>query len=394
MTTRQRRCRNSVKASDASRPQRVDDPPDLRMASLVQKEGFSALAEAAPPERPDDLTIDQYRNLTARATSAYNEQRRIYHANYGPIATPMLTRATAVLDEVYETNRYKRGDKLCTPIILSAPAGLGKSTLVVDFAQSVFRERRAGQGDLTDRGDEYIPVGYISLNSKPTPRSVDLQICEFYGEPMSGVATQLELRAADSMRKCKTELFIVDECQFIDQDQRLGPETVNHLKSLVNLMPGTFIFVGTGMFKDEQLAARRLDADKRTRKAHDHILLQQMKRRWIPLAFEGFTLSTTRERQEWKSVLLTIERDLVLCNKRPGMLIDLSEYLFARSSGHTASLMSLVVRAAHRAMESGDEKLSRGLLDKVKIDAAAERQRQAYVAQFATGQLSVLDPPE
>ena len=54
---------------------------------------------------------------------------------------------------------------------------------------------------------------------------------------------------------------------------------------------------------------------------------------------------------------------------------DLAEYLFTRSSGHFASLMSLISRGCYRAIRTGAESLTAGLLDEVRIDQAAEDAR-------------------
>ena len=63
-----------------------------------------------------------------------------------------------------------------------------------------------------------------------------------------------------------------------------------------------------------------------------------------------------------------------LANKYPGMLADdLADYMYARSTGHFASLMTLIARGCLRAVASGEERLTAGLLDKVNNDAASEK---------------------
>ena len=77
-----------------------------------------------------------------------------------------------------------------------------------------------------------------------------------------------------------------------------------------------------------------------------------------------------------RQLLLTIERFVVLAEKRPGMRADeLPDYLFARSTGHIGSLMTLINRGCHRAVREGSERLSKKLLDRVPIDIAAEQAR-------------------
>jgi hypothetical protein len=65
----------------------------------------------------------------------------------------------------------------------------------------------------------------------------------------------------------------------------------------------------------------------------------------------------------------------------------LADYLFARSTGHFASLMTLITRGCRRAVRAGAEELTRDLLDQVRNDAAAEAARQELMAAFDTGRL-------
>ncbi|WP_282793077.1 hypothetical protein [Streptomyces sp. CC224B] len=64
---------------------------------------------------------------------------------------------------------------------------------------------------------------------------------------------------------------------------------------------------------------------------------------------------------------------------------DLSDYLFARSTGHFASLMSLINRGCLRAIRSGHERLDEELMNQVKNDAAAEEARKELEAEIKAG---------
>ncbi|WP_394278369.1 hypothetical protein [Microbacterium sp.] len=76
------------------------------------------------------------------------------------------------------------------------------------------------------------------------------------------------------------------------------------------------------------------------------------------------------------------------------MLYNLSDYLFARTTGYIGSLMDLVSRAAARAIRTGSERIDQALLDRIPIDAAAEaafKDTRATIAYYRkTGRL----PPE
>jgi hypothetical protein len=92
---------------------------------------------------------------------------------------------------------------------------------------------------------------------------------------------------------------------------------------------------------------------------------------------QPFRIDTDQHRREWRQLLLAIERKLALAGKFKGMLAnELSDYLFARSTGHIGSLMTLINRGCQRAVRTGAERLDRELMDKVKNDVAAENARK------------------
>lgn len=104
------------------------------------------------------------------------------------------------------------------------------------------------------------------------------------------------------------------------------------------------------------------------------------------LTIEPFEIRTQDGQQIWRQLLLGIERDLVLAGARRGMIArDLAEYLFARSGGHFASLMSLISRGWYRAVKTGAESLTAGLLNAVRIDPAAEDARSQLQAAIQDG---------
>jgi hypothetical protein len=83
---------------------------------------------------------------------------------------------------------------------------------------------------------------------------------------------------------------------------------------------------------------------------------------------------------------LTIERQLVLADAHRGMLAeDLSDYLYIRSTGHFASLMTLIARGCRRAVTTRAERLTTTVMDTVRNDAAAEEARVELAAAVNAG---------
>lgn len=154
----------------------------------------------------------------------------------------------------------------------------------------------------------------------------------------------------------------------------------NQLKYLANVFPVTLIYVGVGV--QQRGVLREGFSDKETE-------LAQFGRRTTPLTLPPFQIEDDEGRQHWHTLLKTIEQKLVLAEKYPGMLArDLSDYLFARSTGHFASLMALINRGCLRAIRSGHERLDEDLMNQVKNDAAAEAARKELEAEIAAGLLT------
>ena len=172
----------------------------------------------------------------------------------------------------------------------------------------------------------------------------------------------------------------IDDVHFLDPRRRDGRDVANHFKYLANTFPVTFVYVGVGLER-RGLVSEGLAAGEEE--------LAQNARRWTTLGVDPFEIATEAGRRTWRQLLLAIEKDLVLSGTHPGMVADdLADYLFARSTGHFASLMTLITRGCRRAIRAGTEKLTRDLLDQVRNDAAAEAARQELLAAFDAGKLS------
>lgn len=162
--------------------------------------------------------------------------------------------------------------------------------------------------------------------------------------------------------------------------RKSGRAVANHFKALNNNFPATFLHVGVGL-ADRGLLDEGLGPDR--------VELAQNSRRSTPLAVEPFSIADEAGRRAWRTLLLTVEKAVVLSGKYPGMIADdLSDVLFARSSGHFASLMALVRRGVAEAVACGTECLTPDVLARIKNDAAAEAVRLELEAGFAAGKLT------
>ncbi|MEW9533649.1 ATP-binding protein [Microbispora sp. NPDC049125] len=352
----------------------ADTPPATSSATtldnltLARKEGWQRFVETPRRSQPEQLTAAQLRALSSAAKSDYDQRRRIWHANLGPIKTPQLAELHEDLWDIFDSNEQD-GDKAKGAIAIDAFPGLGKTTTALAFARLFQQRELAEKGTYTDEGHERLPVCRIGMTGNTGMKDFNRAMLEFYGHPAGskGTAAQFAHRALDCVLSCATKLIIVDELHFLRWQAKSGIEISNHFKYIANEFPVTLLFIGVG------LEARGLFSEGTS---YSDAVLAQTARRITRLDLRPFTIDSPQARQEWRQMLLALERRVVLAAKQPGFLADeLSDYLFARSTGHIGSLMTIIVRGCQRAVRTGVETLTADLLDRVKNDSGAEKAR-------------------
>ncbi|MFE3521969.1 ATP-binding protein [Streptomyces sp. NPDC059161] len=352
-----------------------------RAYSLSIKRGWNRYANEPDRVPPALLSTRELAALSSRARLEYEEHRAVWHANIGPIRTPQLQAVHQDLWNVLKSNRQD-GDKVRPSVVIDAFPGLGKSTIATSFGRDFHRAQIDRYGPLTEEGQERVPVVRIQLTDRTNRRDFNSALCRFFTLPGydSGNANQLGNRAADTILSCETKLIIVDDVHFLDMRRRDDRAVANHFKSLASTFPVTFLHVGVGLEARGLLDEGLGDDDED---------LAQNGRRLTPLTVEPFEVKTEPGRRIWRDLLLAVEKSVVLANTHRGMIADdLSDELFARSTGHFASLMALIARGCERAIKDGEERLTVDVLNRVKNDAAAEKARLDMVAAFESGRLS------
>lgn len=345
------------------------EEPDLSNLSLSRKEGFLLFAETPPREQPEQLSLKQVKALSEEASADRARQLRVWHANLGPFQTPQLAELHEDLWDILDSN-VQDGDKVKGAVAIDAFPGLGKTTAVMSFTRKFHQWEISEHGPSTPEGNERLPVCRVGLTGNTGMKDFNRAMLEFYGHPGSkrGTTAQMAHRALDCILSCHCRLLVIDDLHFLRWKHANGIEVSNHFKYIANEFPVTLVMVGVG------LAAKGLFSEGDN---FDDAPLAQTGRRTTPLDMQPFRIDTDQHRREWRQLLLAIERKVALAGKIPGMLADeLPDYLFARTTGHIGSLMTLVNRGCQRAVRTGTERLDRELMDKVKNDAAAEKSRR------------------
>ncbi|MGI5436530.1 AAA family ATPase [Streptomyces shenzhenensis] len=371
-----------------SKPTRAQaEEADLRSRldhlTLSRKEGFARLADAPRRIRPDLLSQRQLKKLGEEALAEYNRARRKWHANLGPLGTPQMKALHEDLWDIFDSNDQD-SDKVKGGIALDAFPGLGKTTAVLAFARKLHRRIIREEGKYTDDGHERWPVCRVGLTSNTGMRDFNRAILEYFAHPgrFRGTTADFGYRALDSVLSAETKLLIVDDLHFLKWRNKSGIEVSNHFKYIANEFPVTLLLVGVGLEK------RGLFSEGAT---YEDGVLAQTGRRTTRLDMDPFDIRTEQGRHGWRDTLLAIEERVLLANKHPGMIADdLSDYLFARSTGHIGSLMTLINRGCQRAVRTGTEHLDRELLDRVKNDAASEEARRELQLAFENNKLTSL----
>lgn len=350
-----------------------------RLYSPTRLDGWLEIVNGPERPQPPRLSRKQMLAMSAAELLRYNDDRHVWHANIGPIKTQQLLNLHQDLFEIVNSNRQD-GDKAKPAALIDAYPGIGKSTAVREFGREFHLEQVAMRGETTPAGHRRVPVAYIALTGNTQIRGLNAAICRFFSVPTSGDADTLAARAVDAVLSLKTSVFIIDDIHFLASPNSSPTRMVNHLKFLSNTFPVTLVYVGVGV------QARGILSEGRSL---SEALRAQFGRRTTPLTLHPFQVEDEAGRAQFRQLLLTIEKKLVLADKYPGMLADdLANDLYARSSGHFASLMALINRGCYRAIRTGHERLDVELMKKVKNDAAAEAARLELAAAMEAGLLT------
>ncbi|MGW1671093.1 AAA family ATPase [Streptomyces sp. NPDC002324] len=274
--------------------------------------------------------------------------------------------------DIVDSNEHD-GDKAKGAVAVDAFPGLGKTTSVLAFARDFHQREIEESGPFTSQGHERILVCRVGLTGNTGMKDLtdfrrERAMLEFFGHPgQEGTTAQFGRRVLDCVLSCDVRLVVLDDLHFLKWVQNSGIEVSNHLKWIANEFPVTLLMVGV------ELAEKGLFGEGTNGR---DTALAQTGRRITRLGLRPFTIEAEAGRREWRRMLLALEQPLVLTEKHPGMLAnDLSDYLFARSTGHIGSLMTLINRGCQRAVRTGVERLDQELMDRVKNDEASEAAR-------------------
>lgn len=179
------------------------------------------------------------------ARTAFDDARLSHHSAF-VIETPSMKRIHNALRLQVDANKHHPPGARPGSVI-DGEASLGKTTILRQFGRShEHRVRRGCRSDLTDTGDELIPVVYNTLPAGTTVKGLNESIIDFYGLPLSRRTTKVELtmQIQKLAYRCATSVFLIDDVHYLQLSNQSDREVNDHLKHLASTIPVTFVYAG------------------------------------------------------------------------------------------------------------------------------------------------------
>lgn len=218
----------------------------------------------------------------------------------------------------------------------------------------------------------HLPVCHVTLTGRPIDQGSahdDPRVLRppGHGRSRTGrwrVAIWRGLRRSAS-NGIDTRLVIVDDLHFLEHAHPDVVEVANQLKWLANEY-NDVPFAGVALRRGFPSGKATRGRTRRWRRHSDG----GPSSAWTLLA-----ACNAHTRTEWGRLLWHLEQSLVLADARDGMLVDLSRYLFARTTGNIGSLMDLIRRGASRAIRTGRSVLT-GSCSTTSVSTRVPRQTE------------------
>ncbi|WP_046776132.1 TniB family NTP-binding protein [Streptomyces yangpuensis] len=334
-----------------TRPVRSKEPPPDN--PLTTKEGWRRFVEHEPAP-PVLLSAAERAALDERECLQQDDLRREYHASLPMVNTPTIRKVIAASRLLIQLNRNQISAR--RGVILSGASGTGKTTALTQLGRAhelAIRKRHP-------RDRNRLPVVYVTVPPAATPKMLAKEFVRFFGLtfPVGANLTDIVDGVCATAAHVHVDLVLVDELHNLNLATRSGAEASDQLKYFAERLPVTFAYAGI------DIESQGLFAGTRGR---------QIAGRFVVIPAAPFSHATADDQDTWRALVHALESMLKLHNHRSNTLTELSEDLFHRTGGMIGSLSQLIRGAAVLAIEDGSEKITKGLLDTVPIDYAAEQ---------------------
>jgi hypothetical protein len=310
-------------------------------------EGWRRFVDADPPSF-DLLEGNVWEQLSPEQRRNYNEARIAHHAELVVVTTSAIQDITNEGRLLTLLNQREIGAR--RGLIVSGGAATGKTTAIKQLGR--FHELRTRMR--YPEGDR-IPIVYVSAPPKGSPRKLAVEFARFLqlppARPRQNV-TDIADAVCQVLIDARTDLVVIDEIHNLNLATSAGEDLSDHMKYFTEHLPATFVYAGIDVERSGLFTGTRG---------------RQLAGRCAVINTGPFPY-----KEEWTQLVAAMEDALRLHRHQPGSLEALSKYLHQRTGGMIGSLSHLIRASAIRAIITESEAITRLLMDKVRVDHAAE----------------------
>lgn len=275
---------------------------------------------------PDRLDRDGYVALDLAERTAYDNLRLEW------FGAGFWVKTTDTMDLLRSVKGYLRTTHACavgeSNLVLDGPANVGKTTMLLRLAREVEMAQARLNPDYRHHGD--IPVVYIEVAPRATPKMVAAAILDFFATPVRERGTQRELvtNAIEVMIARNVQLLLVDELQMLRLRGSHGDDAINTLKSIIN--NAGVVTVLSGIDLTAKLASQAAE---------------QIMGRGEIRPLQPFPYNSDDDRQRWAALVSRFADEMHLIDGQPDHLLTFADPLHAVTGGRIGTLRRVLSRA-------------------------------------------------
>ena len=354
----------------------LSETSSLPPPPIVRYEGWRMFVEATPAMRPAMPSIVVFNAMTKEEKRKFGTDRKRYHSKFGPIETPALACIHEEALRLAALN-YASAPGARPGIVLDGEGTLGKSTIAAELGKKYEKSLRKRLKRPIDAkfGSDFIPVVYVTLPGELTIRAFNRLIAQFLGIPgaANGDVDWLNERIIETAIECGVSLVIIDDIHFLKMKNRSAEVVNNHFKYLASCISATFIYAGIHV-EDTGLFSESLSKDREK--------FSQTRHRFKKYSIFPFQKGS----KDYLNLLLGFEKNLLLVSQSEKSILTLADYIHDRTNGYIGAISNLLREGANSAIQTGDEHLSEKILNRIRLDHAAEQHRRIVrPARLASG---------
>ena len=333
---------------------------------VTRFEGWRSFVNRPALVRPIVPTPAEWESMSKAARAESKADRIRWHGRLP------LTKTSTLVDIIRDTIQmaslnYGAVAGVRPGFVLDGLPTVGKSTILMELGRQyeISVRKKFNLGPLDNAGlDIFLPVLYITLTGTIAVKPFNRLLMDFYGIPLPKSTDESEMtaRIVETARRCGTTLILIDDFHFLRMTNRSAQVVNNHVKSLASSISATFGYAGIDLAHSGLLAEGNSEARRE---------LSQTDHRFVWYGIRPYGV----EHPDFEMILRGLGRSLCLVNSGPDDLVKIRKYVHARTNGFMGAISMLMRKGANLAIRDGSERITQKLLERVRLDHAAESHR-------------------